>query len=185
MLDEGSVSIESENADKLTTRLHGQKYEEWLSANNGFSYELIVPASLRAKTHSIMQQDLDNVFPEFSASMEKRAGRALVLTAASNGKHPGKASAESKRKIELDIFGWQVANSSLAAIVSHFNQTQNHPLPMIDQTGIKGRIDLQVEGNVSDLDGLNKALSVHGLQLIEKQVERDILVIRDREIARN
>jgi thiol-disulfide isomerase/thioredoxin len=183
LLDEGSIMIESAHADKLTTRLYGQKYEQWLSDNNGFCYELIVPASFQQKTNVIMQQDLDNFFPEFSASMEKRSGKALVLMSAGNGKRPAAAEAQTGRSIYLDPFGWKLTNTSLAGLVARFNQTQNHPVAMVDQTGISGGVNLEIEGSVADLAGLNKTLALHGLKLVETQLERQVLVIRDRELA--
>ncbi|HEV7380294.1 MAG TPA: TlpA disulfide reductase family protein [Dyadobacter sp.] len=179
LLDEGSVLIESQHADRLTTNLYGEKYHQWLAEDNAFSYEVMLPAGFPRKANDIMQQDLAGLFPEFSAGMEARTFESLVLERSPQGAVPNAANPKSKGLVELDPFGWKLQNASVSGLVSRFNQTMNYPLTMVDKTGISSRIDLNVEGNVSDLQAINKALAASGLMLTKKQITRQMLVIRD------
>jgi len=179
-LDEGSVVIESSNREKLTSTLYGQNFLDWLSGGNGFCYELIVPASFGEKTNQIMQKDLVNFFPEFSASMEDRKRQCLVmrsvdsLLTASNG---------GKSQITIDPFGWKAVNVTLAQLADRFNQTQNYALNLVDQSGYRGAVDLEIEGDINDLDGFNKQLASYGLIIQKQVIDRQVLVIRDRELT--
>ncbi|WAC13263.1 TlpA family protein disulfide reductase [Dyadobacter pollutisoli] len=181
ILDEGSVVIESERASRLTTGLHGQHYLDWLKDDNGFCYELIVPAGFQDKTNAIMQQDLINFFPDYAAAMENRTRKCLALVRMEGQGHLLKPSAGGRAQISIDPFEWKLANASLGSLVDRFNLTQNCPLNLVDQTGHTAAVDLQIEGNISNLPDLNKALARYGLMLTEKQLDRPVLVIRDRE----
>jgi thiol-disulfide isomerase/thioredoxin len=184
MLDEGSVLIESERSARLTTELHGQNYLDWLKDDNGFCYELIVPAGFQEKTNAIMQQDLVNFFPDYSAIMENRTRKCLALVRMDGKTHLLKPSAGGKSHISIDPFEWKLTNATLTSLVDRFNLTQNYPLNVVDQTGYADAVDLHIEGSISNLSALNQALSRYGLMLTEKQIERPVLVIRDQALTR-
>ncbi|TDE09565.1 redoxin domain-containing protein [Dyadobacter psychrotolerans] len=178
--DESSVIIETKDRSALTTVLYGRDYLDWLINNNGFCYELIVPASFQKKTNMIMQQDLKNFFPEFSASVENRTKKCLVLKR-TGGTASLPASAGGKTEVKVDRFGWKITNASLALLVDRVNQTQNPPLSIVDQTGYKNNVDLDLSAGISDLTSLNRELGGYGLTLVEDQITRPVLVITDRD----
>ena len=178
-MDEGSVVIESSQSEGLTSELSGQNYLDWLKEGNGFCYELIVPAIFQDKTNAIMQRDLANFFPQYNAVMENRVTKCIALIRFDSEKSLLKASEGGERQINIDPFGWKVKNASLGLLVDRFNQTQNHPLNLMDKTSYSVPVDLEIEGNISNLPVLNKALASYGLMLQEKIIERPVLVIRD------
>ncbi|MCE7044532.1 TlpA family protein disulfide reductase [Dyadobacter sp. CY312] len=177
-LEEGNVSIEVKDDSKLTSSLHGNSYLDWLQDDNGFCYEVIVPAHFQRQANEIMQQDLRDFFPEYSAFMEKRKRQCLAL------KRIGKQnlhSAGGKPEISLSPLEWKVRNVSAGALIDRLNKTQNYKLPFVDQTGLKGPIDLDVSAGVSDIKELNEALLPYGLEFIKTEHEQDVLIIQDSE----
>ena len=52
-------------------------------------------------------------------------------------------------------------------------------MPVIDATGYLEGIDLQLETNITDIASLRKALQKYDLDLIEKDYEIEMLVIKD------
>ena len=176
--DQGSVVIESDSASALTSKLYGADYRNWLDNGHGFCYELIVPASLSEKTNQLMRRDLENLFPEFSASVELRRKKCLVLQLTGD-KSKLESSSKGPVHVQVDRFGWQLNNATLSMLVDRINKSQNHPIPVVDQTGLKERVNLQIESGLSDLTALNAELARYGLRMTETELEQDVLVIRD------
>jgi hypothetical protein len=56
--------------------------------------------------------------------------------------------------------------------------------PLVDETHDNTKMDIDLIGNLSDVASLNKGLLPYGLQLVEKMRERDMIVIKDKPIAR-
>ncbi|TDE13214.1 MULTISPECIES: TlpA family protein disulfide reductase [Dyadobacter] len=179
--DEANVVIESADSNSLTTELHGQNYIDWLKDDNGFCYELIVPAAIQDKTNALMQQDLINLFPQYKAKVENRMKRGLALIRLENTPNLLPASQGGKREMKIDRFGWEIKNATLTSVLERFNKTQSFSLPLMDQTGIKTPVDLSISVDMSDLAATNTELSRYGLKLIEKQFELPVLVIADNK----
>lgn len=178
--DEGSVVIESRDSSRLTSTLYGQDYLRWLGDDNGFCYEIIVPASFQSKTNTLMQQDLKNFFPEFEARVITQRKPCLVLTRSSGSAQPKKSEGGSY-EIKLDRFDWTVRNASLGKLVERLNKTQNYPLTIVDESGFEGAVDLDVHTGLSDLNGLNKELEGYGLRFEKKEADQQVLVIADSQ----
>jgi len=58
---------------------------------------------------------------------------------------------------------------------------QKSPRPVIDATGYNDYIDLKLIANVTNLQELSQALRAYGLDLVEKDYEIEMLVIRDSQ----
>lgn len=59
------------------------------------------------------------------------------------------------------------------------NGKTNIALPMIDETGITGNVDLEVSG-INNVDQLNRELHPYGLQVIVETRELYMLIITDQ-----
>ncbi len=176
---ESNVRIQTRDSVKLSSPLYGQRYLDWLRDGNGFCYEIIVPASFQQKTNQLMQAQLADFFPQYSAEVvfEKRQCLALVRESVSGAL----ASRGGEPVLEVGPVGWKVRNVSPGRLVSRLNQLQSHKLTIVDQTGIGGTIDIDLDAGLSDLSGLNRKLTRYGLALIEKQAEQEVLVISDKQ----
>ena len=69
--------------------------------------------------------------------------------------------------------------SFLAAVSEYLGIRER--MVFIDETGIKEPIDITIEGDMSDWEGVRKALQSHGLDLLKSSKEMKVLVLRDPE----
>lgn len=179
--DEGSVVIESDFPERLTSKLSGERYRQWLRAENGYCYELKVPRYLVGETNRIMRTDLEKLFPQFIASVENRPVACLVLEIADSALLP--ASTKGEPVVYVDPYEWRIANVPLYVLVDRINKLQNYPLSVVDQTGLKYPLTLTIEAGLHDLTKLKQQLALNGLTVTEKQVDHPVLVIRDNPVS--
>lgn len=172
------VLLEVKDTQKVISTTSGDKFRDWLK-DNSWTYELIVPEYLSDKTFSIMRTDMERFFPQYQVSVEKRMRRCLVLERISTtdkirskGGEPGDS---------FDSFGMKMQNSSITLLVSQLNHyLQKLDMPIIDATGYKDKVDLQLDANITNVSELRKAFQKYDLDLIDKDYEIEMLVIRDR-----
>lgn len=174
---ESNVRLETRDSAKISSSRYGQAYKQWLSEGNGFCYEIIVPKPLAEKTNALMQQQLSDFFPEYSARVVTETRRCLVLVRQSKGALI--SSGSGAPVLEITRMGWRVRNVSPGRLVERLNQLQSHSLTIVDQTGFDGNIDLDLLAGLSDLTAANRELARYGLAFVEKQVDQEILVISD------
>lgn len=82
----------------------------------------------------------------------------------------------------LDISrGFKLQNAPMASIVGllQSNLNDSRRLPLVNRTGITSNVDIDLIGDLIDLDGINKALSSHGLKIVESVQRMKTLVIFD------
>lgn len=172
------ILLEVKDTQKVISTTSGDKFRDWLK-DNSWTYELIVPEHLSDKTFSIMRTDMERFFPQYQVSVEKRMRRCLVLERTSTtdkirskGGEPGDS---------FDSFGLKMQNSSIILLVSQLNHyLQILDMPIIDATGYKDKVDLQLDANITNVSELRKAFQKYDLDLIDKDYEIEMLVIRDR-----
>jgi len=155
-----------------------QVIREWMREHT-YCYEIMVPRHLSDSISSIMRRDLTRLFPQYRASIEKRNVKCLVLVRTSDVdriKTSGKPV-----DFSFDFMGASMTNCSISLLMSHLNGTRLQLLdtPVIDGTGYSGKIDIRLQGNLSDVKTLRKALHAYDLDLVTRFMDIDMLVIRD------
>lgn len=171
------VILEVKDTLKVTFYGSGDKFKEWLK-DNAWTYELILPEHLSANTFMIMRTDIERFFPQYKVSVEKRMKRCLVLE---------RTSAEDKLRSKggeqedsFDAYGIKMRNSSITLLVSQLNHyLQKLEMPVVDATGYIENADLQLDANITNISELRKAFQQYDLDLIEKDYEIEMLVIKD------
>lgn len=178
VLPRNKVLLEVKDSNKLISDLKGSKYVEWLE-ENGYCYELIMPAGIgRAAVYTQMQHDLASMFPQYTASIQKRKIESYALVRISKkdklktkGGKPGGA---------WDHFGFSMQNYyGLDYFLQQLEYYMQKELPLIDKTGYEGKIDIDLKANLSSIEELNKALAVYDLQFVRGLHTIDVLVISD------
>jgi hypothetical protein len=74
----------------------------------------------------------------------------------------------------------QIKNGSIKELISLLSINLDAYPPLIDETHLNSQFDIDLKCRVSDLNALNIALKPFGLQLVEKMVERDMIVIKNK-----
>ncbi len=172
--------LETKDSSLLKSKAIGAAYLQWLSQNNAFNYELITPDFLNQQIFKIMQDELSKLFPGYTASVENRKIKCLVL------KRTSKADKLKSRggKVVNNITGLncRMQNSYLGVLVVRLNVLfmQNSPYPIVDGTGYKGPADLDIDANLSNVRDVNRELAKYDLQLVVDDYKTDVLVVKDR-----
>ncbi|MFA6082769.1 TlpA family protein disulfide reductase [Mucilaginibacter sp.] len=152
---------------------------DWFQKHS-YCYDLYLPAKLAKNKFAIFKEDLRRFFPDYEAKIERQNRKYLALQ---------RTSAVDKLK---STGGEQVWTQDQFGMTLHYQnftrfywELDNYffslsPLPLVDETGIKGAIDIRLEANMSNVVSLNKALANYDLRIVEKTGDIDILVIRDK-----
>jgi thiol-disulfide isomerase/thioredoxin len=150
---------------------------QWFKANS-YCYELIAPNVLSKRFLEMMQEDLARVFNRYSAKLEKRETKVLALVRTS-ARDKIKTSGK-EQKFNIDHFEFTITNCKLQLLVANLNYSlQLLRIPVIDDTGYMGNVDLSLSANQSDIESIRKALLPYDLDLVYKMKPIDMLVIRD------
>lgn len=180
------VEIPDTNIYKVVTSINpdGSKPSSGLDAlqwlkTNGYCYELTVPKDLEERRFEIMLHDLNRYYGMLygiEGVVEERLGNYLALVRISN---EDKLSSSGGEKIIVsDKFSFVMRNAYLSSFIGNLAiPLQNYP-PIINETGIEGKVDLKLHCQLSDLTKLNEELRKYDLQLIEKSKVMQFAIIK-------
>jgi thiol-disulfide isomerase/thioredoxin len=173
------IRLLSADSARMNTRLTGQAFDKWLEAGNGWCYELLLPPALATSAFSIMQEDLRRLFPQYKVRAEQSRTRclALVRTSGNDKLH----AAGGKILVDIGPYNCELRNSTLSQLIKRLEvqYMQNSLLPVVDDTGYTGRVDLSLHAPLYQLDRLNSELKKYDLQFVEKVTNVELLVVRD------
>ncbi len=171
------IVLDVKDPSGVISNLEGAPFKAWLR-DHAWCYEVIVPSHLSANVFEIMRSDMTRLFPQYIASVEKRAMPCLILVRTSDADKI--KSSQDSSVTNVDAFSLSITNSSIQLLVSQLNHYLQHlNKPVIDETGYKGNVDINLDARLSSVDDLRKALKAYDLDLIEKKRDIEVLVIRD------
>jgi thiol-disulfide isomerase/thioredoxin len=155
-----------------------QAYDSWIRTN-GYCYELIVPPNLASERYKIMQQDLNNFLPKYQGGLEKQIKMCLVLVRTSTVDKI--ASAGGEYRYASSRFGFKMQNHSISRFIADLNvlYMQNSVYPVLNETGYKKWVDMEMNAPMGDIDEMNKALAKYDLAFVLQNREVNVLVIKD------
>ncbi|PZR31434.1 MAG: TlpA family protein disulfide reductase [Azospira oryzae] len=157
-----------------------EKLMAWLKENS-LCYEVIVPARLSATVFDKMKSDLAAALPQYSARVEKQVRKCLVLERISSTDKLKSKGGE--RNQSFSHVGASISNRSLILLIAQLNTIylQHLETPVIDGTNYTNMVDLEIIAEMSNVESLRKALTAYDLDLVEKEIEIEVLVIRDSQ----
>ncbi|WP_256011819.1 TlpA family protein disulfide reductase [Desertivirga xinjiangensis] len=143
---------------------------------NAWCYEVQVPAKHRRGLQELMQQDLCRYFG-VKVAVEKRKVTGLALQGI--GVYDSLLTRGGKTQTIYNSLSqtYQLKNVPAQKLVSTLKGMLEKYM-VVDETGIRENIDMQLPRS-ENLDEVNKSLKRYGLWLIVKEVEAEMLVIRD------
>ncbi|CAH0135217.1 MULTISPECIES: TlpA disulfide reductase family protein [unclassified Pedobacter] len=160
-------------------KLTGANFMDWLKQGRAYCYELMVNQRSSDRTYALMQDQLKGFFPDYLVGLEKRKVKVLALVRTSS-KDKLRTSG-GQPTVNLDGFGCKMTSCFLAVFIDRLKiPFQASPLPVIDQTGYTGMVDLELTANMSSIEQVNKALARYDLRFVEKPAEIEMLIIRKR-----
>lgn len=152
-----------------------------LNFNTGFyNYSLTVPKEKASRENlmEIMQRDLRNSFG-FDVSLVRRKMPYWRLSATKEAIKNLKTRSGTTEVTSgpTGIKGKNVSISTLLNVIYYYN-SQELP-PFIDETGITGNIDINLDAVMTSLPDVRNELQKNGLDLQRKEKEMTVLVIRN------
>ena len=174
-------------SDKLVMEISDSSMFKWTYLKNGqsqnlfcYSLEMRLSSTTEPRIKTIMQRDLENYFG-YSASLETRKTTYWAISGTPGAIQNVKAKGgEYYFKGDAGV-GFITKNcpfESLVTLLRYNNQSD----VILDETGIVGNVDLNMdcEGCVlTDLKGVKKALQANGLDLVQKEKDMKVVVVRD------
>ena len=152
----------------------------WMKQNT-FCFEIQFPKELGAEKYDLMLRNLNDYFGavyNIVGGMERRKTKSLVLIKTLPGKLLPPSS--GKNQYTIDQYHLQIKNGSIKELISLLSINLDSYPPLIDETHENALFDIDLKCRMSDPDSLNAALKSYGLQLVEKIIERDMVVIKDK-----
>jgi len=176
------VLLEVKDPHELSSGIFNAAYRDWLmKPGHGVCYELRMPVALADQFYSYFRNNLAILYPQYRAVVEKRPLKCLALIRLP-GEDKIKAKQANTGAIErVDRFGAELQNGSLKTLVAMIKLKfmQSSTVPLIDQTGYTGSIDLKISADLSSITDMNRALKPYNLEWQERLTEMEMLVIKD------
>jgi thiol-disulfide isomerase/thioredoxin len=151
--------------------------ENW-DNDHSFSYDMIVPVNQADKLYTYMLEDL-NRYSGYDGKIEKRRVKCLVLRnsklVAKISSREGGSSVNNLRETEAVKY---LHNQPISDLVNYLDAIL--PLPVLDESNFTQHIDLRLPVDLTDIPGLQTALSKYGLTLAETERELDMFVLSEK-----
>lgn len=164
---------------ELEPQVAGADFLDWLRQGRAYCYELMMDERSSGRAYAMMQNQLRGFFADYVVGLEKRKVKVLALVRTSGLDKI--LTAGGVPSVALDRFGCKLTSCSLAVFIDRVQVPfQGSPLPVVDQTGYSGMVDLELNANMTSVDEVNRALARYDLRFVEKLAEIEMLVIRKR-----
>jgi thiol-disulfide isomerase/thioredoxin len=169
--------LEVNRPDELFPPSDPELMDSW-KKNNVYSYEASVPSVCRDDVYEVLLDDLNRLFP-YSGGIEKRKVQCLVIIQLDSSKKKYTTGLKPVRRLtekELVIQNMPFQSSVVNDLVY---ANRNLITPVIDGTHYAGNIDIHIEVPLTNIPGVKSCLRNYGFDLVEKEMEIDMLVIKD------
>lgn len=178
--DHARVRIEA--SDSLVSRLvfTGPKAQEadW-DGSNRYCYNLVLPAPVsRGELLGMMKADLDRFFGAhlgLKVALERREVMCRVLKVVGETKKLGERVEPASGEDLLVLSGQKLSDF----ISMYAYRNMKSLLPVVDRSGIKGEVNLELRTDLRDLKGVNRELAKFGLGLVDEPCETEMMIFSD------
>lgn len=144
---------------------------DWKDTTDLYCYELIVPERKATHIYEIMRQDMERYFGFYGTVVSKPTKCYVLIN--QNAK-----SSEGNPQFEMSNYWIKMKNSPISRVMDaleHYNQMDI----FINETHLDHPIDLDIEGDLRDIEVLKKGFAKYGLELVEEQRPQDYLILTD------
>ncbi|WP_158993860.1 redoxin family protein [Mucilaginibacter sp. L196] len=175
---------DSSLSNKINTKKKGTDYLNW-AESNAYTYELNWKnCKSWDEKFALLKGDLDRYFGEplgIEAEIENRMVPSDVLVRIS-GSETMKESDDNSEE-EHDAFFYKQKGEPISALINRLQgyYWQTSDSPVFDESGLKGKYNIDIECNMNDLDLVNAQLAKYGLKFIKADRKAEVLVIRKKE----
>ncbi|MEI9809090.1 MAG: hypothetical protein WDO16_15195 [Bacteroidota bacterium] len=178
--------FENQSDSLMAGRYTSKNVSLWkeIQYGNLYNYELLLQDSnfTQQQKFEIMQEDLNRFFVSkgISGGTEKRTLIVMALVRTSDKDKI--ATAGGVQKEEYTNYSVNITNVPFSFFISKFQTyyAKEGELPIRDNTGYKGKVDLIINADLKDLNAVNSELKKYDLEFIKKEEILDVLVIKKK-----
>jgi len=170
-----------------------KKDHDYWFYNHSYYYQLRVPYNRRQDKYKMMREDLDRFF-DLEVSVEKRKVKCIALIRTSTKDLiKTKGGGQKDNFSTINVKAKNIVVDSLRYFINKPYSLFSFKLlrqieivlnkPFIDETNYAGNIDIIVKGDTLDflsIEALRNDLKKYDLDLVEKEVVLDVLVIKEK-----
>lgn len=150
--------------------------QEW-NYSNTYCYDIMVPLKDTSRILEIMRNDLIRYFP-LKPEIVTREQECLQLSPASD-----RTRFSTKGGKPVRVFGQyyiKYENVPIRQLISDLNVLLESKTPLINNIPYKGNIDMELKGDLCNLQDLSKALSAYNITTAIKLKSLTQLILSDR-----
>ena len=147
-------------------QIHNYRTE---APRKAFCYELLLPVGSPKDMKAMLLADLERTF-NISARLEEQELSCLVLKAIGDTGHlfdEHQAAAETGKQ--------SIRHRPMSYLIDYLDRQSD--LPVLDETGIKGNIDMDFKGSTQLPEQLNQSLAVYGLKATVQARKMQVMVL--------
>lgn len=158
------------------------QWEAWYE-NNSYRFTFKIPHERSDELYDLLDQELQKLFG-LEAGIEKREVNCLVLKRTDSIDHlqtktaKGVTAYKASQDFDLNYYLENVPFSNFMRMLVFYNRKLS--LPIIDDTGYKGNIDIALDTKLDNIAKLRTELRKYGLALVEEKKEVDMLVLKQK-----
>ncbi|RYE18195.1 MAG: TlpA family protein disulfide reductase [Sphingobacteriales bacterium] len=154
--------------------------EDQRREKNMVCYEIKVPLSRQQHIPAYIAADL-NRYLDFDIVLEKRLVTCYVIEQRRGAMIP--ICREADRATSKKAGRVYFCGNFSSFVMRLQKECAYDPMPIIDRSGYEGSIMINVAGKIGDIELVKKILYQHGFEMKEKEVELEMLVLKDRKPA--
>jgi hypothetical protein len=181
----GRLIFECRNSLDFQRPSRIELYDQWREKFS-FGYEMWLPETDLKLAKVCMLNDLNRFFTiqfGITGQIEKRVLPAFVLKL-KNSKLLQSITGETKyQELEGKTIFRSYPFSSIIIKLKTLFEDMKMPVVFIDETGIgpKLKVDMDINGELKDIENLKKELIRYGLKIVEEEREVEVIVISDKK----
>lgn len=168
--------IQVKEPAKITPNL-SKESDGTYNQSNCYNYDLVVPVKEATKLYTYMLEDL-NRYTEYTGKIEKVSRPCLVLARIDKTDKIKTKGGKSTNTLFYK-FPFAITNSPMKNLITQLNDEDFIKLPVIDETGYKQHIDVQLS-NTRNLQTLREELKKYGLTLNEVERPLTMFILSDK-----
>ncbi|MFC6102840.1 TlpA family protein disulfide reductase [Olivibacter domesticus] len=175
LMHDSRFRLAVQDTNEVITGLRGEPFKQW-ARKHTYCYELVGTLN-RETLFERMRNDLQLYLP-YTASIEQEEMECLVLK---RTEQKSLHATAGKPTISHNAFHFKLQNASWRYLPQYLSvyYLQNQP-PILDETGLDGPIDLELECRMSSIVDLNNALDRYGLCISREKRKLEVIVLRDK-----
>ncbi len=170
-LSRNRVIFDLKDSSKYTGYINGVMKNE-----NLYCYDLVIPNTTREELKKMMRSDLDRFFG-LKASLEKRTRKCLVLKIADTSLIS--TDGRDSTFYDFEDFSIYCHKTPINKLLAWLTCRYIYPYPIINETGIKGSIDMKFEGDISNYEAVASAIKKYKMEFVVEDRDIDVLVLKD------